>query len=172
MNDFLTRQLRKLVGGILDPIETAGTRLLGTAGIGGVAIACLIAAIAFLSIALDQWLAQLSNPVVAALGTAGFYLVIVMICLVVLRARANAKAEAPHASSQPAEKNDVSASIDETIAPFVAILHDAGLKHEEVAVRLGTEMAKQLGPVALVATALVAGFLLQRSLIDSKKPPQ
>ena len=172
MNDFFTRQLRSLVGTVLDPIESAGTRLLGIVAIGGVAVACLIAAIAFISIALDQWLAQLTGPVIAALCTAGFYLVIGVICLLVLRARNGTKPQIPPASVPPAEKSDVSASIEDTVAPFVAILYDTGLIREEVAVRLGTEMAKQLGPVGLVATALVAGFILQRSLIDSNKPPR
>lgn len=172
MSDFLTRQLRHLVNSLLEPLEIAGRRLLGTAGIAGVAIACLIAAIAFLSIALDQWLAQMAGPVIAALGVAGFYLGVAVICFLVLRARSGSKVKTPPPPVQPVEKGEISASIEETIAPFVAILHDTGMKREEVAVRLGTEMAKQVGPLVLVATALVAGFILQRSLVDSKKPPQ
>lgn len=172
MTEFFTRQLRNLVSNTLDPIESASTRLLGTAAIASVAIACLVAAIAFVSIALDQWLAQSAGPVIAALGAAGFYLVIVLICLLILRARRNSKTQTQPPSVPPAETKETAANIEETIAPFVAILHDTGLKREEVAVRLGTEMAKQLGPLGLVATALIAGFILQRSLNDSTKPPQ
>lgn len=172
MTDFITRQLQKLIGGALAPVEAAGTRLLGTAGFGLVAIACLIAAIAFLSVALDQWLAQLWGPALAALAVAGFYLVIVGICLMMMRARSSRKPSLQAPPVQPAMQSDAAANIEESIAPFVAILHDSGLKREEVAVRLGTEVAKQLGPVALIATALVAGFILQRSLEDSKKKPQ
>lgn len=171
MTDFFTRQARKVVTGALAPVEAAGTRLLGTAGIGAVAIACLLAAIIFLSIALDLWLAQIAGPVIAALGAAGFYLIVAVLCLLLLRARRmNAQVKAPPAPAETAEKSEISASIEETLAPFVAILHDLGLKREETAVRLGTEVAKQLGPLALFAVALAAGFLFERSLNNSKKP--
>jgi hypothetical protein len=179
MMDFITRQLRKAVSDALEPVESAGTRVLdrvlGMAGIGTIAIACFIAAIAFLSLALYLWLAQLAGLIVAALGVAGFYLVITVICLLLLRGRSrkDITKEMPAATAAPAataEASELSAGIDEAIAPFVAILHDAGLKREEVAVRLGTEVSKQFGPLALIAIALAAGFLFERSLNQTKKP--
>ena len=169
MMDFVTRQLRRAVSGALEPVEAAGTRVLGIAGIGSIAIVCLIAAIAFFSLALYLWLTQLAGPIIAALGVAGFYLVIVAICLLLLRGR-NRKDMTKAVPPSAAPASELSAGIEEAIAPFVAILHDAGLKREEVAIRLGTEVSKQFGPLALVAIALAAGFLVERSLNQTKKP--
>ncbi len=140
------------------------------------AAACLIAALIFLSIALDLWLTQLAGPVVAALGAAGLYLLVALICFVLLlrarrpKATANTKAPPRRAAEKGAEerRSDFSASIEETVAPFVAILQQTGLKREEVAVRLAAEASKQIGPLTLVALALAVGFLVERSLNKSK----
>lgn len=169
MSDFIARQVRNIVSSALAPLEAGAKRLLGSAGIGVIVVACLIAAIAFLSIALDAWLAHLLGSALAALVVAGFYLLVAVIAVILLRLRAAKPAAAPQ--PQPIDQHEAppaSTNLDEVLAPFVAILHESGLKREEVAMRLGTEAAKQFGPFALVAIALAAGFLLERSFNESK----
>ncbi|MGB8277035.1 MAG: hypothetical protein WCF20_03750 [Methylovirgula sp.] len=179
MTDFFTRQARNIISGALAPVEAAGARFIGMfvsmAGIAGVATACLIAALIFLSIALDLWLAQFAGPVVAALGAAGLYLLVAVLCLLLLRAR-GAKTKQTALPQHPVEaagktsRPDLSANIEETVAPFVAILQQTGLKREEIAVRLAAEATKQLGPLTLVALALAVGFLVERSFNNAKTP--
>lgn len=178
MSDFFSRQARNISTSAMAPVEAAGKNLLGLLSIGGIAVLCLIAMIAFLSVALDQWLAQLFNPVIGALGTAGFYLGIVLICLLILWARGRKKrspkasvqkkaATAPLDEAETAAKARaaaLSANLEETLAPFLSILQQAGLKREAVAVRLATEASKDLGPLALVGLAVAAGFLCERQL--------
>ncbi len=183
MTDFLTRQARNIVGGALAPVEAAGARFVGMfvsmAGIAGVATACLIAALIFLSIALDLWLAQFAGPVVAALGAAGLYLFVAVLCLLLLWARGaktntktkqKALPQHPVEAAEKTDRPDLSAHIEETVAPFVAILQQTGLKREEIAVRLAAEATKQLGPLTLVALALAVGFLVERSFNNPKAP--
>jgi hypothetical protein len=175
MTDFVTHQARRVISGALAPVEAAGARFIGTAGIAGVATVCLIAALIFLSIALDLWLAQLAGPVVAALGAAGLYLAAGVLCLVLLRMQGGKtpkKAPQRQSAAAKAERSesasDLSTNIEETIAPFVAILQQSGLKREELAVRLAAEASKQIGPLALVGLALVAGYLGERALNPPK----
>ncbi len=155
------------------PVEAAGSRFLGLISIGGIALLCLIATIIFLSIALDLWLAQLFNPIIGALGTAGFYFVIVLICLLILWARRKKPDATKKATRAPLDEAEtagreraasLSANLEEAIAPFLAILQKSGLKREAVAVQLATEASKELGPFALVALAVAAGYLCERQL--------
>lgn len=180
MTDFFSRQARKITRSAMAPVEAAGSRFLGLISIGGIALLCLIATIIFLSVALDLWLAQLFNPIIGALGTAGFYFVIVLICLLILWARSRKKPdETKKAPRTPLDKAEtatreraanLSANLEETIAPFLGILQKSGLKREAVAVQLATEASKELGPFALVALAVAAGYLCERALNKTKSP--
>ncbi len=177
MKDFITYQVRTIVGGAVVPVEAAGNRLIGTvvrtASIAGVAVVALIAMIICLSIALDLWLTDIASPVIAALAVAGFYFVVTIICLILLLAARSTKAGAATqpAPAAEAKKPDtpLSANIEETVGPFVEILRQSGLKREEVAVRLAAEATKQLGPVSLVGLALAVGFLCERALDARRK---
>lgn len=175
MKDFLTRQVRTIVGGAVAPVEAAGNRLIGTvvrmASIAGVAVIALIAMLICLSIALDLWLTDIANPVIAALAVAGFYFVVAVICLILLLAARSTEAATPPVPVAEAKKTDtrLSANIEETVGPFVEIFRQSGLKREEVAVRLAAEATKQLGPVSLVGLALAVGFLCERALDARRK---
>lgn len=177
MKDFLTRQVRTIVGGAVAPVEAAGNRLIGTvvrmASIAGVAVVALIAMIICLSIALALWLTDITGPVIATLAVAGFYFVITAICLILLLALRSTEADAATrpAPAAAANKTDtrLSENIEETVGPFVEILRQSGLKREEVAVRLAAEATKQLGPVSLVGLALAVGFLCERALDARRK---
>lgn len=178
MMDFLARQARTIANGAVAPVEAAGNRFVGTlvrtAGIAGVAVVALVAMLICLSIALDLWLTDIASPIVAALGVAGFYFVVAIICLLLLLAR-NTKANAatPPQRVVEAAKADsrLSANIEETVGPFVEILRQTGLKREEVAVRLAAEATKQLGPMSLIGLALTVGFLCERA-IDARRTPK
>lgn len=182
------------------PVEAAGGRFLGLMGIGGIALLCLIATIIFLSVALDLWLSRLYDPIIGALGTAGFYFAVLLVCLLILWARgrkkktpavkkvqvASSKAALDQASLDQAALNQaaldeaeaaaraqaagLSVNLEKTIAPFLAILQQSGMKREAVAVQLATEVSKEFGPFALVALAVAAGFLSERSLTKTKSP--
>lgn len=184
MIEFLTRQTRSLVNAAIAPVEAAGARfvgmLVGTAGFATLAVACFIGTVIFLSIALDLWLTRLAGPIVGALGAAGLYLFVALLSLILLSAR-RSKSAAPSkknlaralgAADNPdaaGEASEFSAGIEETIAPFVAVLKDMGMKREEAAVRLAAEASKQIGPLTLVGLALVVGFLAERSLDKPRK---
>jgi hypothetical protein len=184
MSDFFSRQARRFVSNALAPVEATSGRIIGLAigmaGLGAVATACFIATLIFLSVALDLWLTKLADPVIAALAVAGFYLVIALLCVVLAISYGRKKkstpspadpkpAPAPAPSPAPVDSAPyLSENIDETLAPFVAILQQFGLKREEVAVRLAAEATKQIGPLALVGIALLAGFLGERALNSSK----
>jgi hypothetical protein len=55
------------------------------------------------------------------------------------------------------------------VEPLIAILHEANMKPEEASLRLGVALTKQVGPMALVALALAAGFLFARRLTPPNK---
>jgi hypothetical protein len=183
MMDYLTRQARVIVTTAVTPVETAANRfvgmLVGTAGFATLALAGLIGTVIFLSIALDLWLTTLYGPVIGALGAAGLFFIVTLLSLLLLwgqraksrdskkNSRAPVEAEADPEVAERA--SNFSAEIESTVAPFVALLGELGLKREEMAVRLATEASKQMGPLTLVGLALVVGFLAQRSL---EKPPK
>jgi uncharacterized membrane protein YedE/YeeE len=183
MIDYLTRQARAIASAAVSPVEAAGNRfvgmIVGTAGFATLALVCLIGTVIFLSIALDLWLTQLYGPVIGALGAAGLYFVVTLLALVLLLARRakppvskkNSPTPAEPAANTEAEEHasNFSAEVESTVAPFVAVLSELGLKREEVAVRLAAEASKQMGPLTLVGLALIVGFLAQRSL---EKPPK
>jgi hypothetical protein len=181
MSDFFARQARNIAANAVAPVEAFGARFVGLAGLASVAIVCIIAAVIFLSVALDLWVAQMAGPVIGALATAGFYILVALICLAILLARSKSgkKKKAPPSPIDVAEtakapnaaSSSLSANLEETVAPFVAILQQSGLKREAVAVRLATEATKELGPLALVALALAVGFLSERSINNPKKQP-
>jgi len=173
MNGFLARQLREITASV----ETLGGRLLGLVALVILALIFVIAGFAFLSVALYIKVAAIEGAAIAALAVAGLCILIAIICLVMLRvkrldAKSSRKAPPPNKIVEdPAEKNEAAfaESIDQTIAPFIAVLHEANLKPEEVALRLGTSLTKKVGPLGLVALALVAGFLFAGRLTGGKK---
>jgi hypothetical protein len=183
MIEYLARRAQSLVNAAIAPVEAAGTRFVGmlasTAGFATLAVACLIGTVIFLSIALDMWLTQLAGPIIGALGAAGLYLFVAVVSLILLVRRRSTSAAASKknlaralgAADNPeaAPASEFSAGIEETVAPFVAILKELGMKREEVVVRLAAEASKQIGPLTLVGLALVVGFLAERSFDKPRK---
>jgi hypothetical protein len=180
MMDFITRQARSAVTGVLTPVELTSKRLISTlivtAALGIVAAAAAIGMLILLSLALDRWVADQFGSAIGALVTAGFYLVVLLFCVLLLWAR-GAKREKIERQEQEAEAiaktqqsaSHLSANLEQTIAPIVDILHQSGMKREEIAVRLATQATKQMGPVTLVGLALAVGFLSERALESRRK---
>lgn len=173
MSDFFARLARNIAANAVAPVEAAGARLMRMAGLGGIAVLCLLGALVFLSIALDLWLAQWAGPVLAAVAAGGFYLLVALIAFLILRLRrtddAALRKSAASAKAAPPGSEAFASNVEEAVAPFVAILQQTGLKREEVAVRLAAEASKQFGPLTLLALALAVGFLSERAL-DRRKP--
>ena len=71
----------------------------------------------------------------------------------------------------PSQKAEFANNIDETVAPFLDILKEAGMERERLALEAGVEVAKQLHPFSLVAVAMLAGIILGRILKRGNPPP-
>jgi hypothetical protein len=173
MMGFLTRQLREIIA----LVEAMGRRVATSVALLIVALILLLASFAFLSVALYLWVADVTRPVFAALSVAGLHIAIAGICLILywLKGRGTKPSKKSAQSNsipedlQEAARAKLSENIDETMAPFIAILHEANMKPEEAALRLGVNLTKQVGPMALVALALAAGFLFARRLTAPDK---
>lgn len=173
MIGFLTRQLREITASF----EAMGRRLATSIVLLVVALLFLLASFAFLSVALYQWVAEATGPALAALSVAGLHIVIAGGCLLAFWLKGRV-ATPPKVTAQPgstpedtvaASRAELADSIDQTVAPLIAILHEANMKPEEVALRLGTSLAKQVGPMALIGLALAAGFMFARRLTPPNK---
>jgi hypothetical protein len=171
MTGFLTRQLREITA----LVETMGRRLATSVALLVAALVFVLASLAFLSVALYLWVAELTRPMFAALSVAGLHVAIAAVCLIAFWWKGRG-AKPPKKTLQPNPEDSVAASraefsesIDQTVEPLIAILHEANMKPEEAALRLGTALAKQVGPMALVALALAAGFMFARRLTPPNK---
>ena len=175
MIGFLTRQL----GEITASVEAMGRRIATSAALLVVALVFLFASLAFVSVALYLWVAEVTRPALAALCVAGLHIAIAAVCLIAFWFKGRRRGAKPsketvepsssREDSLAASRAELSDSIDQTVAPLIAILHEADMKPEEAALRLGVTLAKQVGPMALVALALAAGFLFARRLTPSDK---
>lgn len=173
MIGFLTQRLREIIASV----EAMGRRIATSAALLVVALIFLLASFAFLSVALYLWVAEVTRPALAALSVAGLHVAIAGVCLTAfwLRGRgAKPSKKTVQPSSIPQESVDarraeLSESIDQTVAPLIEMLHEADMKPEEAALRLGVTLAKQVGPMALVALALAAGFMFARRLTAPDK---
>ncbi len=172
MMGLLTRPLREWTA----LLEAASRRLLTSMVLLIVALIFVLAAFAFLSVALYLWVAEITRPAIAALAVAGLEIFIALMCLVAFRLKAPKKASKPKPRKEDAATQEAAAArakraekIDDTLAPLIAVLHEADMRPEEAALRLGAGLTKQVGPLALVAFALAAGFMFARRLTESKE---
>ncbi|MFZ0559276.1 MAG: phage holin family protein [Methylovirgula sp.] len=171
MTGFLTRQLSEITA----LLEASGRRLATSIVLLVVAFAFVLASLGFLSVALYLWVAELTQPVIAALAVAGLHIAVAGVCLLAFwlkgRARPKKSATSKSISGDPraAGRAQLAENIDQTVAPLIAVLHEANMKPEETALRVGVALTKQVGPLGLVALALGAGFILARRLIAPNK---
>jgi drug/metabolite transporter superfamily protein YnfA len=170
MNAFLARQLREVTAAL----EITGGRLITSVILGVLASLALLAGLAFLAVALFLKIAALAGTIYAALAVGGAFIVIALLALIILRLRRPKGPKAPKPAPVEAEKAArhaaLAANIDETIAPVLAALHNADMKPEELALRVGAELSKQTGGFGLIALAVAAGFVAARQIGGGKKP--
>ncbi|MGH6675998.1 MAG: phage holin family protein [Xanthobacteraceae bacterium] len=170
MSGFLTRQLSEITA----LLEASGRRLATSVVLLVVAFVFVLASLGFLSVALYLWVAELTQPVIAALAVAGLHIAVAGVCFLVFWLRARARSKKSVASNSIPEdavagRAQFAESIDQTMAPLIAVLHEANMKPEEAALRLGVALTKQVGPLGLVALALGAGFILARRVTAPNK---
>jgi hypothetical protein len=165
--------INRLISEATAPTEKMSARLFKKAVLFFVAMSCLFVSSIFLTIALFVFVQTLAGTAIAAVSAGGVYLGIALICIIVAVRQTSSQAAPAAAESgpmmetgrnPPPQKLAFSSNIDETVAPILDILRDAGLERERLALAAGTEIAKQLHPFSLVALAIVAGFILGRIL--------
>lgn len=166
MSGLLTRPLREITA----LAESLGRRVLTDMALLIAGLIFLLASFAFLSVALYLWLAQMTRPAIAALAVAGLHVAIAGTCLIAFRLKGPKRPSKTNpATREETARAEFAESIEHTLAPIIALLHQADMKPEEVALRLGAALTKEVGPLALVGLALAAGFLFGRRLTAPKK---
>jgi hypothetical protein len=169
----MSRLISRLVSQATAPVGEMSTRLFKKAALIFVAMSCVFVGTIFLTIALFVFVQPLAGTAIAAVGTAGLYLSVAIICIVIVsrdsRDQAAPAAVAwgptPETKGNPTSQKRVLANnIDEAVAPILDILRDSGLDRERRALEAGASFAKQLHPFSLVVLAIIAGFILSRVL--------
>jgi Putative Actinobacterial Holin-X, holin superfamily III len=166
----MNRFVNQLISDATAPIGEMSARLFKKAVLFFLAMSFLFVSAIFLTIALFVFLGTLVGNTVAALSVGGLYLGAALVCLLVAAHERPKGAPAPMASAAlmdeakkpPRQRLEFAENIDETIAPILDILQEAGLERERLALQAGTEIAKQLNPFSLVAFAITAGFIIGR----------
>jgi hypothetical protein len=171
--------IKRLTQEAAAPLEDMLARLIKTAALVAMAAGCAIAASVFLTMDLYLFIEGRFGPLVAAACVAGLYLLGVVFLILALPRpyRAPGPIESETAmtplmaasvgaeAAQAPRRNPVyAANIDAAVAPVLNVLRDAGLDKEVLAIEAGTEVAKQLNPLSLVAFAVGAGVLIGRTL--------
>ncbi|WP_026606453.1 phage holin family protein [Methylocapsa acidiphila] len=169
----------RIARGAAAPFEQVGERLLKKGAFLLIALFCLFFASVFLTIALYVFVQSLEGSAIAALGVGGAYLCVGLICLfIAMRSRSSRDvpdaAPAKLAQTPPPEEPapQFAANIDGALGPLIDILSRGGYERERMAVETGAAIAKQLNPLSVVTFAIVAGFILGRSLGGPREPPR
>jgi hypothetical protein len=166
MNHFITQ----LVHEVSVPASEVGARLLREALFFFLGVSCLLVSAGFLTVSLFDYLQPLIGNADDALVLGGLYLGAALIFIFVLRAR-RGRPQQDARTAIPAIKDKESLSsqkallaknIDETLAPLLDILREAGMERERVALLAGGEIVKQLRPFSLIALALAVGLIATR----------
>ncbi len=168
MNEFLARQTREISA----MLERAAGRVIVNVVLALLAIIAIFAGLAFLTVALYLKVATLAGTFYAALAVGGAFILLALVAILILWLRRIPTTRAPKPKPVDIEQAErraaLAANIDETVAPILSALHEADLRPEELALRVGAELSKQAGPYGLIALAVTAGFVVARS-ISSKK---
>ncbi|PNG26925.1 hypothetical protein [Methylocella silvestris] len=185
MNSFIKR----LAHDATAPLEDMLGRLVKTFALIIMAVGCVIAASAFLTVDLFLYIENISSPIVAAGSIAGVYVVFALLFFsLALRRPAPLQQSVPPAqgiaalmepdpttllhsqsAAAPPTAAQFSANLDAIATPVLDALREAGMQKEAKAVAAGAEVAKQLGPYSLVVMAVGAGVFLGRTLGAKRK---
>lgn len=185
MSAFLRQQIDAVVTPLLAPalasLQETARHLVRLIALALVALACLIGAIIFASVAIYSWLASTAGAIVAALVLAGIYLAIALVCFFGIWASGARKSTPPKrngtleeddskgneevtqaAATSAFQSHEQADNIDRALAPIIAILQEAGLQRANLLVLIAGAIAKQIRPFALVAGAFATGFAFGR----------
>lgn len=161
----MTSFIGRLAEDAASPLIDMQTRLLRKAGLFLVAGIFGAITFVFLIFALYGYLEPMIGALYSDLAIAAIFAVLCVICL--LLAFNSGKGNGRHGNYAPdAEKAmNRATQIDEMAAPVLALLQQAGLQRESLALNAGLAIAKQLGPFSLVAMAIMVGFFTTRMFI-------
>lgn len=191
MNTFLKR----LASDAAQPVEDMLSRFVITLALIILAVGCVIAASAFLTVDLFLYIEEKSTPIVAAGSVAGVYIVFALVLFWLALRKPKRPAEPPppalsklavaaapppvadapqklfsmRSSHARPTKEEFGANIDAAVAPIVSAMREAGMAKEAQAVEAGGQVAKQLSPYALLLAAAGAGVFLGRTLATHRK---
>ncbi len=173
MNALISR----LISDAIAPVGKMSARLFKKAVLFLVAAGCLFVCLILLTTAFFIFVQPLVGSAIAALVTGSLYLGVAGICIVIVVASPGSTDEAKPVASESmtdtkrysARKLAFPSNIDETVAPILDVLRDAGLERERLALVSGMEIAKKLHPFSLAALSVAAGFVLGRILKQRSK---
>jgi hypothetical protein len=163
--------LQRLVLEATAPIKRAIGRIVQSAALLTVAAICLIIMWGFLTAALFIFLEDRYGGTIAALAVAGFYLLLAIICVVVLKImqRSAAKAELHEPRLAAATSDVVSEEVQRAAEPWMQILETAGLYRERAALIVSGEALHKLKPMQLVGMAVLGGFVFGRVITGGRR---
>jgi hypothetical protein len=140
---------------------------------------CLLVSLAFMTVALNDFLQTLVGTKIAALSIGGAYLCIALISLAFVGTAMRSKTPVATkgktlagettlgneaAEIQSVERKEFARQIDDIVAPVLDVLHDGGLERERAALVAAAAITKELRPLMGAAFAIAVGFILGRTL--------
>ncbi|MGH6841802.1 MAG: hypothetical protein ACREDV_06875 [Methylocella sp.] len=171
--------------GRAERIERFGAQLLRRGAVFIFGVLCLLVSLAFMTVALNEFLRSMAGSKIAALSIGGAYLCFALISLSFVGTGVRSKPESdvgiPAAAKgrtlvgettlgneapeiQSAERKEFARQIDDIVAPVLDVLRDGGLERERAALVAGAAITKELSPLMGAAFAIAAGFILGRTL--------
>jgi hypothetical protein len=166
-------------------LELFGAQLLRRGAVFIFGLYCLFVSLAFMTVALNDFLRTMVGSKIAALSIGGAYLCIALISLAFFGNAMRSKPESDEgtpvatkgktlvrettlgneaAEIQSVEQKEFARQIDDIVAPVLDVLHDGGLERERAALVAAAAITKELRPLIGAAFAIAVGFILGRIL--------
>jgi hypothetical protein len=162
-------------------LERFGAQLLRRGAVFIIGLFCLLVSLAFMTVALNDFLRTMVGTKIAALSMGGAYLCIALISLACVGTAMRSKPQSDEgtpvatkgktlvgettlgneaAEIQSLERKEFARQIDAIAAPVLDVLHDGGLEREHAALVAGGAITKELRPLMGAAFAIAVGFIL------------
>ena len=177
--------MRRLAYDAAEPFERLSAQFIKKGALFMFGVLSLVVSLVFFTVALNEWLKSLAGTEIAALGIGLAYLSLGLALLVPLSSASRQSPDADHATPVPSPPkpevetattphagpaSEFSRQIDGVLVPICDVMRDAGLERERATLLAGAAIAKELKPLTGVAFALVAGFILSRTMRVGPKP--
>jgi hypothetical protein len=175
--------MRRLAYDAAEPFERLSAQFIKKGALFMFGVLSLVVSLVFFTVALNEWLKSLAGTEIAALGIGLAYLSLGLALLVPLSSASRQSPDADHATPAPSPPkpevetaahaglaSEFSRQIDGVLVPICDVMRDAGLERERATLLAGAAIAKELNPLTGVAFALVAGFILGRTMRVGPKP--